>query len=1073
MAATGALGFRFMKPAVAPPTKPDVPTEKILIQRFEQQIWPLLTRDGKNSCVSCHDNENKSELQFFADAESNFKMLLEQGYFAANNPDALLGRITTVNRKKRMPKGKEAKPWSKEAVHTLRTFLGDLQGYLKTASQADEQFPGALLSRYQGMVRHDLDNQFMSYRQLRGKISTIFQDDWVRNDRDLFEQNLALFGGADFKERFNETSKASATFLTGLEMLSRDVAARAYTRRTGPFAGRAEILRLPLSMAGPDVVYQNEINRLYQTILFRTPTSEETKQAFALLQNVYRAEQEIQSGDYDLAFKLTVQDESTSLKAASTITIPVSGDSHGLYQEMIDQSAVTAATEEEPAEDANKRKKDRKVSGKIARHKLERTFLFKPNDPGQLFKISNINTVGNVSFVSIEIQPAADPATNRIQRILVTDPSVQAEGGWKIEERKGLTSFEDENNDKGNSSITIPITVSADGEYEVTVCWRQNADNATGVLTELFSHNGDRLSKPVVNSVPPRGEAHFFIDESVDTIAFADLRVSFQFGKDDYVEINNKGTRNRVTADAVKFVDDTTKATILVDNDEADGRENWKEFNAESFAAYNKTGKNTYFDDNSRKGELFLRYKPSIKTNAWREDGFYQVQVGYPAKKDHEIRTPIIVKARKSSPIIQIASPARVRVDAMMEIDAAATYAVHGGNLKFKWEQLDGPVVKAEKWDSPVLKFKVPRQSAQQLAWEGLTRALMRHPDFLFTRPPSIEHSQDRREKRRLQLVKIALDLVGRVPTKAELDKLAQGAAMDRMIDEYLQSQEFKDFYFHRIRLYLESHGTELQDEPARLWCYVVFNDRPFQEILTARYTVDSNFQKQPRPLHHGNTGVLTTRGFMEGKPGLPHFNYAAQVAELFLGYVFEVPPEVVAQREGITAVATTDPNSLCYSCHKVLTPLAFQRNRWDDDGRYRAHDDYGMPIDDSDQKLVASYPFKGDGLEAFALQAVKKERFIRTIINTHFTFYFGRELRYQEDERLFYKRLWDSAQANNFAIRGLIKTILTSPEYLEGRPLIRAHDRLTKKNRVDQKETAATGGSLSATVNPQLSAKR
>jgi hypothetical protein len=128
----------------------------------------------------------------------------------------------------------------------------------------------------------------------------------------------------------------------------------------------------------------------------------------------------------------------------------------------------------------------------------------------------------------------------------------------------------------------------------------------------------------------------------------------------------------------------------------------------------------------------------------------------------------------------------------------------------------------------------------------------------------------------------------------------------------------------------------------------------------------------------------------------------------------------------GITAVATTDPNSLCYSCHKVLTPLAFQRNRWDDDGRYRAHDDYGMPIDDSDQKLVASYPFKGDGLEAFALQAVKKERFIRTIINTHFTFYFGRELRYQEDEASFLQAALGFCQTNNFAIRGLIKTILT-----------------------------------------------
>ena len=107
------------------------------------------------------------------------------------------------------------------------------------------------------------------------------------------------------------------------------------------------------------------------------------------------------------------------------------------------------------------------------------------------------------------------------------------------------------------------------------------------------------------------------------------------------------------------------------------------------------------------------------------------------------------------------------------------------------------------------------------------------------------------------------------------------------------------------------------------------------------------------------------------------------------------------------------------------------------------------------------------------ALQAVKKERFIRTIINTHFTFYFGRELRHQEDERILYKRLWDSVQTNNFAIRSLINTILTSPEYLEGHPLIRAHKRKSEPNRIDQKETAEAGGSLSVKVNSQLSAKR
>ncbi len=48
------------------------------------------------------------------------------------------------------------------------------------------------------------------------------------------------------------------------------------------------------------------------------------------------------------------------------------------------------------------------------------------------------------------------------------------------------------------------------------------------------------------------------------------------------------------------------------------------------------------------------------------------------------------------------------------------------------------------------------------------------------------------------------------------------------MIDTYMASREFKDFYFHRARLYLESHGTEMQDEPAaRLWSYIAFNDRP------------------------------------------------------------------------------------------------------------------------------------------------------------------------------------------------------------------------------------------------------
>jgi hypothetical protein len=155
----------------------------------------------------------------------------------------------------------------------------------------------------------------------------------------------------------------------------------------------------------------------------------------------------------------------------------------------------------------------------------------------------------------------------------------------------------------------------------------------------------------------------------------------------------------------------------------------------------------------------------------------------------------------------------------------------------------------------------------------------------------------------------------------------------------------------------------------------------------------------------------------------------------LFLGYVYEVPPEIVEQRENATAAGTTDPQSTCYSCHKILTPLAHQRNQWTDDGKFLTKTEDGLDIDASDQGMVDEYPFKGVGLEAFTTQAVKKERFIRTIIDTHFSFYFGRQMRFRQDERSLYRRTWDAVHSDGFKIRTLIRTLVTSPEYLEGTP--------------------------------------
>jgi mono/diheme cytochrome c family protein len=213
---------------------------------FQKEIEPLLGREiAEESCQSCHEEGGTSQLVLPGTAAEDFRALLNGGYLFRDGPDTLLARILTKNPKTRMPKGKHAIPWTDEEIGKVKTFLSALGEVAKLDGHADEQFPADLLSPYTGPAPKSLDNQFITYWQLRGKVRTIFHDDWMRNGEDLFEKNIALFGGADFEQRFNETSKASASFLTGLEMLSRDVADRAYTLKNGPFDGRPDEMESP------------------------------------------------------------------------------------------------------------------------------------------------------------------------------------------------------------------------------------------------------------------------------------------------------------------------------------------------------------------------------------------------------------------------------------------------------------------------------------------------------------------------------------------------------------------------------------------------------------------------------------------------------------------------------------------------------------------------------------------------------------------------------------------------------------------------------------------------------------
>jgi hypothetical protein len=315
-------------------------------------------------------------------------------------------------------------------------------------------------------------------------------------------------------------------------------------------------------------------------------------------------------------------------------------------------------------------------------------------------------------------------------------------------------------------------------------------------------------------------------------------------------------------------------------------------------------------------------------------------------------------------------------------------------------------------------------------AYAGVCEALLHHPDFLFTRPPSADESGA--DRTRALVVKTALDLLDRPPTADELARFDLGASRVDLVNEWVASADFRAAYLKKMKILLEADGSPEGDEPARLLTHLMVSDRPVQEALTATYSVDEDLAEVTRPAEHGATGVLTMAGYIKNKPGLPHYNYPARVLSGFLGYVFEVPPEVFDQRATATAASTVDPEAICFNCHQLLTPLAHQRLKWDDDGNYRELDDQGAPLDDSDRDLVEGYPFPGVGMEAFATQAVRKEGFIRRMANVQFQALMGRPMRHDADERVLYRALWDAAAEGQGTPRDLLEAILTHPVYVD-----------------------------------------
>lgn len=727
---------------------PNIPTTVRLedaIARFSTDVYPAFTA-GQSQCMGCHAAASGRRFTVTADPVETFHQARGAGFFR-DEPGSLLARVTNPDDIVRMP---IALPALADVTVQALAQVGCMVRTFEAngGPPADEQFPPELLLPYTGMPINSYDNPFINYVQLKSKVRSVFNDQWMRGGVDQFERNIGLFGGVNFSTHFVEARVATSDFLLGLDVLAPDVCAPAATNKTGPFTGMPTLATDPI---------------------FDVPPQAET----------------------------TIQIENLMVQ----------------------------------------------------------------------------------------------PATGR------GNPSTNPAGYFCYAECTFATQF----------------MVPAAGTYRVTVRGRGTINN---------DPDGPRLSAQ---------------------IGAATTTDSMHFGLTTYEE---------------KYVD-------IVVTTPGDSTVSINFFNDGNSALGDR---NVYMDYIKVTGPL------GAGTGTTRADA------------------------------------AKTKIDTLysrMLYRSAST---------------------AEKNDTYALLTDLSTLGTLESAWSGVCEALVRHPDFLFTMPPTVEDVTTSAEKDTLRLVALTQRALGRPPTAAEFMQLGTDG-YPAMVDAVIASPAFRDYYFNRIQLRIESQGTPESDEPARLWTYVTINGRNFEEVLTADYTVDTNFIQQTRPPEHGRSGVLTAKGYLSSKPGLPHYNYPARVLSGFMGTIFEVPPEVFAQRGTATATSTVDPQSICFSCHQLLTPLAHQRLKWSDDGTFRTMLN-GNPIDDTDRALVANYPYKGAGLESFATKAVKKEPFIRRMINTQVRLLVGREMRSSADERILYKQLWDTAFANNGDMRPVLKAVANSPTF-------------------------------------------
>jgi hypothetical protein len=379
-------------------------------------------------------------------------------------------------------------------------------------------------------------------------------------------------------------------------------------------------------------------------------------------------------------------------------------------------------------------------------------------------------------------------------------------------------------------------------------------------------------------------------------------------------------------------------------------------------------------------------------------------------------------------------------------------------------------------------------------------------------------------------LRKVTIDLGGRLPTDDALAAVAKpGAEGDAALDAQLDALMTEEVFYDRLRemfndllltdRFLEYGGAMVDAiddkklypgltpykngcdtdeckafryqinrgiarEPLELIRYVVRNDRPFTEILTASYAlvnpymakaygVDPGFSNPADPNEYKeaqvslgtgiavpHAGLLSTPAFLNRWPTTPtnrSRGRARRVFSFFLATDILKIAERPVDASSITQVEIPTMNSsACTTCHRVIDPVAggfrgYDPNSYEDFDPNKEYDsEHHKWYADMFPPGYAGADMPSDayskGLPWLAQQLTTDPRFVISAVNTVYTGLTGHKpLAYPTDpaapdygakltawgaQDAFFRTVGEEFKQSNFNIKVVFKALLKSPYY-------------------------------------------